>query len=63
MKSRLIFTALLFAPLHAAKPNVVYLFADDLGWSDIITHPGGCIPTPNIDKLFKQGFELKNFMG
>ncbi len=34
-----------------------------IGWSDLSTHPGGTIPTPNIDKLFKQGVELKNFMG
>ncbi len=47
----------------AAKPNVVYLLADDLGWSDLSVHPGGSIPTPNIDKLFKQGVELQNFMG
>ena len=64
----LLFALLLapLAPLHAAdapKPNVVYLFADDLGWSDISAHPGGSIPTPNIDKLFAQGVELKNFMG
>jgi arylsulfatase A-like enzyme len=62
-------TALLLAPLatlHAAeptKPNIVYLFADDLGWSDLSTHIGGSIPTPHIDKLFKQGIELRNFMG
>jgi len=52
--------------LHAAdtpKPNIVYLFADDLGWSDISIHPGGSIPTPNIDTLFKQGVELTQFMG
>ena len=47
----------------AAKPNIVYLLADDLGWSDISAHPGGSIPTPNIDRLFKQGIELRNFMG
>jgi len=47
----------------AGKPNVVYLLADDLGWSDLSTHPGGSIPTPNIDRLFKQGLQLNNFMG
>lgn len=45
-----------------AQPNVVFLLADDLGWSDISVHPGGTIPTPKIDRLFKQGVELKNFM-
>ena len=51
---------------HAAeppKPNVVYLLADDLGWSDISAHRGGSIPTPQIDRFFKQGIELRNFMG
>ena len=47
----------------AAKPNVVYLLADDLGWSDISAHPGGSIPTPRIDRLWQEGVELKNFMG
>ena len=57
---------MLFAAASLAadtKPNVVYLFADDLGWSDISAHPGGSIQTPNIDRLFKQGMELRNFMG
>ena len=58
----------LLAPLHAAdrpagKPNVVYLLADDLGWSDLSIHPGGSIPTPHIDRLFEPGVELSNFMG
>ncbi|CAN5659485.1 hypothetical protein BH11VER1_BH11VER1_36550 [soil metagenome] len=54
---------LLVSATMAAQPNVVYMMADDLGWSDLSTHPGGSIPTPNIDKLFKQGVELSNFMG
>jgi len=61
------FTALLLASVIAlsaadtAKPNVVYLLADDLGWSDISAHPGGSIPSPNIDKLFAQGVDLGTF--
>jgi len=37
--------------------------ADDLGWYDISAHPGGSIPTPNIDRFFKQGLQLNDFMG
>ena len=41
-------TLLLLAPLAAtaAKPNVVYLLADDLGWGDLTVN-GGSIPTPS----------------
>lgn len=55
--------ALSAADTARAKPNVVYLMADDLGWSDLSIHPGGTIATPNIDRLFKDGVELRNFMG
>lgn len=50
-------------PKIFTKPNVVYILADDLGWSDISAHPGGTIPTPHIDRLFKEGVQLGNFMG
>lgn len=57
-------TALLLAPLAAtaAKPNVVYRLADDLGWGDLTVN-GGSIPTPRIDRLFREGVRLDNFMG
>ena len=45
-----------------AKPNVVYLLADDLGWGDLSAN-GGSIPTPRIDRLFQEGVRLDNFMG
>lgn len=47
---------------ESAKPNVVYIMADDLGWGDLSVHGGG-VPTPNIDKLFSEGVELTQFMG
>lgn len=45
-----------------AKPNVVYIMADDIDWGDLSTHGGG-EPTPNIDRLFARGVELRHFMG
>lgn len=46
-----------------AKPNVVYILADDLGWGDLSAHSTGGVPTPHIDAIFKQGVELRQFMG
>jgi arylsulfatase A-like enzyme len=47
--------------LHAAKPNVLVILADDLGWGEL-----GCqgitqeIPTPNIDSIAKNGVRFTN---
>lgn len=46
----------------AEKPNVVYIMADDVGWGDLSVHGGG-VPTPNIDRLFRRGVEMTQFMG
>jgi arylsulfatase A-like enzyme len=50
---------LLFGAVHAAepaKPNVVYILADDLGYGDPgCYNPQSKIPTPNIDRLAKEG--------
>ncbi len=45
-----------------AKPNVVYIMSDDVGWGDLSVHGGG-VATPNIDRLFARGVELTQFMG
>jgi arylsulfatase A len=40
----------------ADKPNVVYILADDLGYGDPgCYNPQSKIPTPNIDRLAKEG--------
>jgi arylsulfatase A-like enzyme len=38
-----------------AKPNILVIVADDLGYGDIGVHGGKAVPTPNIDKLAAAG--------
>jgi arylsulfatase A-like enzyme len=56
------FTPLCLSAAAPAKPNIIYIMADDVGWGDLSVHGGG-VPTPNIDKLFSEGVELTQFMG
>jgi arylsulfatase A-like enzyme len=39
----------------AARPNIVLIFADDLGWKDVGYQGTDFYETPNIDRLGKQG--------
>jgi arylsulfatase A-like enzyme len=39
------------------RPNVIFIMADDLGWTDVGFH-GGNAPTPHLDRLAAQGVEL-----
>jgi N-acetylgalactosamine-6-sulfatase len=53
-----------FAALAAedvAKPNVVFLLADDLGWGDLSCHSSALVQTPNLDRLAKQGTDFHQF--
>ena len=45
----------------SSRPNIVILMADDLGHGDLSV-TGGKTPTPNIDRIFKQGVVFNNFM-
>ena len=53
---------LLFSFLsHAEKPNIVYILADDMGVGDVqALNPEGKIPTPNIDRLTRNGMTFTN---
>lgn len=39
----------------AAKPNILVIVADDLGYGDIGVQGGKAVPTPHIDKLARSG--------
>jgi len=42
------------------KPNVVFIYADDLGFGDLGCYGATKISTPNLDKLAKQGIRFTN---
>ena len=70
MKRRFALAALLLLPLSplpaadatqpAARPNIVLILADDLGFSDLGCY-GSEIATPNMDKLAANGLRFTQF--
>lgn len=56
-------SALLFSAVIVAqdKPNVVFVFADDLGWGDLGCYGHPYAKTPAIDKLASEGIRFTKF--
>lgn len=51
----------LFCPSqYAAKPNIIVVLADDLGYGDVSAYGGKTIQTPNIDRLANEGISFTN---
>ena len=64
MKHRLIgFCLLLLAAMaHAgAKPNIIFIFADDWGYADLGIHGSTFCKTPRIDRMAAEGIDFQNF--
>jgi len=45
----------------APRPNIVFILADDLGWTDTATYGSKYYETPNIDRLATQGMKLTRY--
>lgn len=72
MRHALPFVAALLLPLQAvlcatdapklrAKPNIIFIMADDLGYTDVACFGSKYYETPNIDRLASQGMRLTNY--
>ena len=46
---------------HSSPPNVVIIFTDDMGYADPACFGGTYAPTPNIDRLAREGIKLTDF--
>jgi len=44
-----------------ARPNVVLIISDDLGWADLGVYGATDIRTPNLDRLASEGLRLTDF--
>ncbi|EMI43313.1 sulfatase-like hydrolase/transferase [Rhodopirellula sp. SWK7] len=48
-------------PPPSAKPNIVFIYADDWGWGDLSCHGSTWVQTPNIDQLASEGVDFQQF--
>jgi arylsulfatase A-like enzyme len=61
MRILILFASLLLAaPVWAAKPNVLLIVADDLGYNDVGFQGSKEIPTPHLDRLAAQSLRCTN---
>jgi arylsulfatase A-like enzyme len=56
-----LFVGLCLSGEAAAKPNVILIMADDLGYGDLGCYGAEDIKTPHLDTLAKEGMRLTNF--
>lgn len=70
-RTRTLLAALLLAPLAAlhaadapkpqARPNIIFIMADDLGYTDVACFGSKYYETPNLDWLASQGMKFTNY--
>ena len=50
---------------NPAKPNILFIMADDIGWFNVSCYNHGIMGyrTPNIDRIAKEGAMFTDFYG
>jgi len=54
----LLFSSFVFAQKN--RPNIILIYADDLGYGDVSAYKKGTLSTPNMDKLANGGIRFTN---
>ena len=43
------------------RPNIIFVFTDDFGWGDLGCYGGALVPTPNLDRMAREGIRCTRF--
>ena len=57
-------SSIIFASEKVDQPNIILILMDNFGYGEIGVYGGGVLrgaPTPNVDSLATDGFQLTNF--
>lgn len=56
----LLFASTAYSQKNTNRPNVVFIYVDDLGYGDLSSYGATKIKTPHLDKLAKSGIRFTN---
>jgi arylsulfatase A-like enzyme len=68
MKVNKVVAAVLFVAASSfgaeqSRPNVIFMLADDMGYSDVSCYGSTKVSTPNLDRLAAAGLQFTDFPG
>src|SRR5512135_1570094 len=44
-----------------ARPNIIFVLTDDFGYGDLASYGGAFVPTPNLDRMAREGIRFTQF--